>query len=499
MPEVKIMDDQEVKDYLENIEAVIKKGPYLDSWDSLQQFKTPEWFLGSKFGIFLHWGLYSIPAFNNEWYPRNMYIQGTEEFEHHIKTFGPQKEFGYKDFIPLFQAESFNPKEWAEIIKEAGAKYVFPVAEHHDGFQMYKSRISHFNAYEMGPERDLLGELKEAFEESGIHFCTSSHRAEHWFFLGHGKEFDSDIKEPLVRGDFYWPSREEGNHQDLTSKPYPTTEYLEDWLIRTCEIIDEYKPKILYFDWWIQHEAFKPYLKKVAAYYYNRGAEWGEKVAICYKHDAFMFGTGILEVERGKFADVKPYPWQTDTAIAKNSWCYTDTLEYKTAKDIILNLVDIISKNGNMLLNVGPKADGTFAEEDIRILKEIGSWLKINGEAVYDSKVFRKAGEGPTKETEGQFTDNQAKEYTAEDIRFTVNKDSIYAFVLNYPENGEVTIRSLAESKDQNVPEFHGMIEKVSVLGSDEVPEWKVDYEGLHLKTNTVHSPNPVVVKIQVK
>lgn len=499
MPKENIMDDVQLTDYLEKIEAVINKGPYRDTWESLQQYEVPEWFPYSKFGIFLHWGLYSVPAFNNEWYPRNMYIQGTEEFEHHRKTFGAHKEFGLKDFIPLFKAENFNPKEWAEIIKEAGAKYVFPVAEHHDGFQMYKSRVSRYNAYEMGPERDLLGELKEAFEEVGVQFCTSSHRAEHWFFLGHGKEFDSDIKEPLKRGDFYWPSMEEGNHQDLTSKPYPTEEYLKDWLVRTCEIIDEYKPKLLYFDWWVQHDAFKPYLKKAAAYYYNKGAERGERVAICYKHDALMFGTGILEVERGKFADVKPYPWQTDTAIAKNSWCYTDTLEYKTAKDIILNLVDIISKNGNMLLNVGPKADGTLPETDREILTEIGSWLKVNGEAVYGSKVFRKHSEGPVKEFEGQFTDNQVKEYTPKDMRFTVKGDSIYAFVLNYPENGEVTITSLAKSKDQNAPEFHGIIDKISILGSDEIPKWKADYEGLHLKTNTVHSNYPVVIKIQVK
>ncbi len=498
MPEQKIMGENERKNYLEKIETVIQKGPFKDNWESLQQFEAPKWFHESKFGIFLHWGLYSVPAFNNEWYSRNMYIQGTEEFEHHVKTFGPHKEFGYKDFIPLFKAEAFNPKEWAQIIKGAGAKYVFPVAEHHDGFQMYKSSLSHFNAYEMGPERNLLGELKEACEEEDLCFCTSSHRAEHWFFMCHGKEFDSDIKEPLERGDFYWPSMEEPNHQELTSNPYPTREYLEDWLLRTCEIIDEYRPRLLYFDWWIQHEAFKPYLKKVAAYYYNRGAEWGSKVAICYKHDAFMFGTGIVDVERGKFAEVKPYVWQTDTSIAKNSWCYTDTLEYKTAKDIIYNLVDIISKNGNMLLNVGPKADGSFSEEDKKILEEIGSWLKVNGEAVYGSKIFRKSGEGPTKENEGQFTDNQSMEYTGKDMRFTVKGDSIYAFVLNYPENGEVTITSLAKSKDQNVPEFHGIIEEVSILGSEEVPEWTEDYEGLHVKTHTVHSNYPVVIRIKV-
>ena len=155
----------------------------------------------------------------------------------------------------MFKAEKFDAQKWAELFKEAGAKYVVPVAEHHDGFQMYKSKISHWNAYEMGPQRDVLGELEKACKDQGLILGASSHRAEHWFFMGHGKEFDSDIKEPLVRGDFYWPAMPEGNHHDLFSEPTPSAEYLEDWLIRTCEIIDEYKPKIVYFDWWIQHSA----------------------------------------------------------------------------------------------------------------------------------------------------------------------------------------------------------------------------------------------------
>ncbi|MBQ8982779.1 MAG: alpha-L-fucosidase, partial [Lachnospiraceae bacterium] len=308
-----------MKEYLDKIDQVIAQGPYTDTWDSLSNWRVPEWFPKAKFGIFIHWGLYSVPACANEWYSRNMYIKGMPAYEHHIKTYGPQKEFGYKDFIPMFTAEKFDPQEWVQLFREAGAEYMVPVAEHHDGFQMYKSEISHYNAYEMGPKRDIIGELKEAAERSNMQFATSSHRAEHWWFMGHGKEFDSDIKEPLVRGDFYWPAMPEPNNQDLYSKPYPTEEYLNDWLIRTCELIDKYQPAFLYFDWWIQHEAFKPYLRKVMAYYYNRGEEWRRPVAVCYKHDALAFGTGIVEIERGAFADGKNYPWQTDTAVARNS------------------------------------------------------------------------------------------------------------------------------------------------------------------------------------
>ncbi len=484
--------------YLKIIDEVIENGYFKDNWDSLMEFEVPAWYKKAKFGIFIHWGLYSVPEYSNEWYSRNMYTEGMPAFEHHVETFGKQKDFGYKDFIPMFTAKKFDPKEWAKAFKESGAKYVFPVAEHHDGFQMYKSSISHFNAYEMGPKRDVLGELKKAVEQEGLAFCTSSHRAEHWFFMGNGKKFESDIKEPLQRGDFYWPAMPEPDFQDLFSEPYPTVEFLQDWLIRTCEIVDEYKPKLLYFDWWIQHKAFKPYLRKLIAYYYNRGLEWGEPVAVCYKHDALMFGSGIVEVERGKFAEPKPYYWQTDTAVAKNSWCYTDSLDYKTSVEIICDLIDIVSKNGNMLLNIGPRADGTIPDRDTQILKDIGAWLKVNGEAIYNTKVWRKSSEGPTKEIEGQFSDNEAQKYTSEDIRFTVAGNYLYATVLNYPEDGKVIIKSLAESVNQNVPEFHGIISSVCILGFDENPIWKQNTQGLFLETKTVKSDKPVVFKIEI-
>ena len=189
--------------YLKKIDEVIAKGPFTDSWESLSHYKVPEWYQDAKFGIFIHWGVYSVPQFDSEWYSRNMYIQGSKAYEHHIATYGKQSEFGYKDFIPMFRAENFDPDKWAELFEKAGAKYVVPVAEHHDGFQMYKSEISHWNAYAMGPKRDVLGELTESCKKRGMENGASSHRVEHWFFMGHGKEFDSDVKEPMERGDFY--------------------------------------------------------------------------------------------------------------------------------------------------------------------------------------------------------------------------------------------------------------------------------------------------------
>ncbi len=486
--------------YLAQINNVIEKGPYHDNWASLTDFEMPDWYVKAKFGIFIHWGLYSVPAYANEWYSRNMYIQGTPEYEHHIKTYGPHKDFGYKDFIPLFKAEKFDPDFWAETFANAGAKYVVPVAEHHDGFQMYQSDLSVYNAAQMGPCRDVIGELKASFAKKGLVFCTSTHRAEHYWFMGNGKDFDSDIKEPLHCGDFYWPSeQQQPDHQNLFATPYPNSEFLEDWLCRTCEIIDRYQPKILYFDWWIQHEAYKPYLRKIAAYYYNRGLEWGAPTAICYKHDAMAFGSGIVDVERGKFASAKPYHWQTDTAIARNSWCYTTSLDYKSSYELICYLIDVVSKNGNLLLNVGPKADGTFAEEDAAILNDIGSWLSVNGEAVYNSKPWRYAAEGPTVETEGQFSDSSATEYTHEDFRFTAGNGCIYVTCLKYPENGRLTVRALSKSKDANKPNFHGIIRDVNVLGFEEHPAYAIDDAGLHITTQNVQSEFPVVFKVIVE
>ncbi len=388
--------------YLNTIEDVIARGPYQDNWESLSRYTVPEWYKNAKFGIFIHWGIYSVPAFGSEWYSRNMYVKDSPEYKHHVETYGKHKDFGYKDFIPMFTADKFDPDAWAELFAEAGARYVVPVAEHHDGFQMYESEISHWNAAEMGPKRDVLGQLEESCKKKGMEIGASSHRVEHWFFMGHGREYDSDVREPMERGDFYWPAMPEPESlQDLYSEPMPTEEFLQDWLVRCCEIVDKYRPKIVYFDWWIQHSAVRPYLRKFAAYYYNRAARWGSEAVINYKHDAFLFGTAVPDVERGQFADIKPYFWQTDTAIALNSWGYTEHNDFRPAEDIICDLVDIVSKNGCLLLNVGPKPDGTITQEDKAVLLKIGAWLKTNGEAIYGSRVWRRYGEGPTQVVDG--------------------------------------------------------------------------------------------------
>lgn len=488
----------DMQPYLKTIDDVIAAGRYKANWDSLSAYRVPEWYDKAKFGIFIHWGAYSVPAFGSEWYPRNMYMQGSREYEHHLAHYGKHTAFGYKDFIPLFKAERFNADEWARLFKQAGARYVIPVAEHHDGFQMYKSKVSHWNAFEMGPKRDVLGELKTAVEQAGMELGASSHRIEHWFFMGHGKEFESDLHEPLQRGDLYWPSMPEPHHHDLFSTPAPSEEYMQDWLVRTAEIIDRYRPKVLYFDWWIQHSALKPYLQKLAAYYYNRADMWGSGGVICYKHDAFLFGTAVPDVERGQFATLKPYKWQTDTTVAKNSWCYTDGNVYKDPKGLLQDLIDIVSKNGNLILNVGPKADGTIPEEDAAILRTIGDWLCVNGEAIYESRTWRTFGEGPTEVLEGQFSDRFEKHFTSEDFRFTTAHGALYAIALEPAADGDYCIKTLGVHDFSEQAAFGGIIDSVRVLGDERPVRFSRDSEGLHLHTD-VRSAMPVAFKITLR
>ena len=485
--------------YLNTIEDVIAGGPYQDNWESLSRYSVPEWYKNAKFGIFIHWGIYSVPAFGSEWYSRNMYVKDSPEYKHHVETYGKHKDFGYKDFIPMFTADKFDPDAWAELFAEAGARYVVPVAEHHDGFQMYESEISHWNAAEMGPKRDVLGQLEESCKKKGMEIGASSHRVEHWFFMGHGREYDSDVREPMERGDFYWPAMPEPESlQDLYSEPMPTEEFLQDWLVRCCEIVDKYRPKIVYFDWWIQHSAVRPYLRKFAAYYYNRAARWGSEAVINYKHDAFLFGTAVPDVERGQFADIKPYFWQTDTAIALNSWGYTEHNDFRPAEDIICDLVDIVSKNGCLLLNVGPKPDGTITQEDKAVLLKIGAWLKTNGEAIYGSRVWRRYGEGPTQVVDCQFADSIKKNFTSRDFRFTTADGYLYAIAMKCSGDGEYCIRSLGEQDASKQANFHGIIRDVEVLGCGEKPQWSRDQEGLHIRSGFV-GDGPVVFKLELE
>ena len=460
---------------------VAARGPFAPSWDSLEKYEAPDWYVDGKFGIFIHWGPYSVPAFGNEWYPRHMYQKDHEVFAHHVETWGPQSEFGYKDFIPKFKAEKFDAGEWASLFKASGARYIVPVAEHHDGFPMYDCSFTEWSAARMGPKRDIIGELAEAVRDGGMVFGLSTHRAEHWWFFDQGMTFDSDVKNPANAG-IYGPARSREKAEDQ-SEP-PDQEFLDDWLARTAELVDKYQPQLVWFDWWIAQPAFHPNLQTFAAFYYNRGAEWGKGVAINYKKhggESFPDTAGVLDIERGQLADLRPIFWQTDTSVSKTSWGYVENHEYKTVDSIVDDLVDIVSKNGSLLLNIGPKPDGTIPEPEEQMLREIGAWLEVNGEAIYGTRPFAIFGEGPTAVIEGPFGDTKRKAFTPADIRFTTREGTLYAIVLAWPEDGKVTVRSLASGESH----FEGEIGGVALVGAEAPLEWSRDEKGLHVELPT--------------
>ena len=471
--------DSERATLLKKVDNVDQQGPFRPDWESLQKYEVPEWYKDAKFGIFIHWGAYSVPAFSSEWYPRNMYEPGFDAYKHHIATYGPQDKFGYKDFIPMFKAERFDPSAWAELFKKAGAKYVVPVAEHHDGFAMYDSGLSDWTAAKMGPHRDVIGDLSKAVRAEGLHFGVSSHRVEHDFFLGVGRKIPSDVNDPQYAA-FYGPAQvgvinwgtPVGN--DFT---YVSPEWANDWLARGVELVDKYHPDIVYFDWWIGQASIRTNLSKFAAFYYNSSLKYGDHVGVInYKDYAMQEHSAVLDLERGQLGDIRPLYWQTDTSVSNKSWGYIKDDTFKSPEFVVHQLIDIVSKNGNLLLNIGPRSDGTIPDEVQQVLLDVGVWLNVNGEAIYGTRPWRIYGEGPTKVAAGSFHDTDTTRYTAEDFRFTTKGNVLYAIGLGWPTNGEAIIHSLASTVGTE------QVRSVTLLGSDAKLQFDQRTDGLHVR-----------------
>lgn len=468
---------------LRDVDAAAQAGPFQPAWESLKSYKVPDWYQDAKFGIFIHWGVYSVPAFGNEWYPRTMYERGSKEFQHHVATYGPQSKSGYKDFIAEFKAEKFDAHGWAELFRRAGAKYVIPVAEHHDGFAMYNSGLSDWCTAKMGPHRDITGELEKAVRAEGLHFGASSHRAEHYFFMNTGRSLDSDVNNPDYAA-FYGPAHAGVAYKQEKWDAHPDRAYLDDWLARTTEIVVKYHPEIVWFDWWIETKEFEPYLKRFTAFYYNDAAKRGAAAAINYKNHAYPDGAAVLDIERGQLEQPSPLFWQTDTSVSIKSWGYIENDTFRTPESLIHQLVDIVSKNGALLLNVGPRSDGTIPEQAQSILLNMGHWLSVNGEAIYGTRPWRTAGEGPTKVAGGSFHDTATHPYTSQDIRFTAKGGVLYAIALGWPSNGTITIKSLAGASTPGQPR----VGSVQLLGSGATLAWKQESDGLKIQFPTQKS-----------
>ena len=472
--------DEQRKTVLQEVERVSHEGPYRPDYESLEKYVVPEWYKDAKFGIFIHWGVYSVPAFGSEWYPREMYIQGSEVFKHHVATYGPQNKFGYKDFIPMFKAEKFDPAAWAHLFKESGARYVVPVFEHHDGFAMYNSGLSDWTVAKMGPHRDTGGELAKAVRAEGLHLGASSHRVEHNFFLGVGRSFDSDINDPQYAG-FYGPAHTWLENLDRTPLSNDFTwlsdSYGNDWLARSAEIVQKYHPDIMYFDWWIGQPGLRHQLTTFAAYYYNASLKYGDHVGVInYKDYAMDSHSAVLDIERGQLGDIRPLYWQTDTSVSNKSWGYIENDTFKSPEFIVHQLIDIVSKNGNLLMNIGPRSDGTIPEGVQQVLLSVGSWLKVNGDAIYGTRAWTTYGEGPTKVVEGSFNDTAAGDYTAQDFRFTTKGEILYAIEMGWPANGEAVIKTLRPITGAK------RVQAVALLGSSDALNFEQKTDGLHIK-----------------
>ena len=465
---------------LSDVDRVAHQGPFRPDWESLQKYQAPDWYKDAKFGIFIHWGVYSVPAFGNEWYPRNMYRKDSDEYKHHIATYGPQDKFGYKDFIPMFKAEHFDSAAWAHLFKESGAKYVVPVAEHHDGFAMYDSGLSDWTAAKMGPKRDIIGDLAKAVRAEGLHFGASTHRVEHNFFLGVGRTIPSDINDPKYAA-FYGPAhtwlearRGTPLGNDFT---YVSSAWADDWLARSSEIVEKYHPDIMYFDWWIGQPSIRPNLTRFAAFYYNASLKYGDHVGVInYKDWAVEEHSAVLDLERGQLGEIRPLYWQTDTSISNKSWGYIKNDTFKSPQFVVQQLIDIVSKNGNLLLNIGPKPDGTIPDEVQQVLRDVGSWLAVNGDAIYGTRPWRVYGEGPTQVAAGSFHDTDTANYTAEDFRFTTKGNALYAIEMGWSAGGEAVIHSLGTTVGSQ------KVESVTLLGSDARIQARQEADGLHLQ-----------------
>ena len=479
---------------------------YKPSWNSLRIHITPKWFEDAKFGIYTHWGVYSVPACgpNGSWYPHNMYFEGTPQYEYHLKTYGHPSKFGYKDFIPMFKAEKFNPDEWAELFKEAGAQFAGPVGEHHDGFSMWDSQVNEWNAARMGPKRDVVGELEKAIRRQGMRFMVALHHAENWWFYPHWKK-DCDTSDPRYAGlygplhNLEWaqsmPKFEKGGiEEEWKLQDKPTKEFLDRWLAKIREVIDKYQPDMLWFDNGIDFIQ-EHYRRQFLAYYYNKAKEWRKEVVVTYKGHNLVPDSGVVDLELGSFDRLTYHLWITDTTVdVGGGWGYLRDAKYKTATELIHYLVDNVSKNGLMLLNVGPKPNGEIPEEAREILLEIGRWLKVNGEAIYGTTPWLVYGEGPTKMPKsGMFSEKEEVHYTSEDIRFTVKDDVLYAICLGWPGD-EVAIKSIPERL------YDSEIKSIKMLGTDEVLPWKMTKEALRIKTPSTRAcEHAYVFKIERK
>lgn len=492
------------------------------TWESLaSHFQVPDWFRDAKFGIWAHWGPQCQPEWG-DWYARLMYIRGRQPwsppetaYQHHLKHYGHPSRTGFIDVIGRWKAEHWQPEELIDRYVKAGARYFFAMASHHDNFDNFASRHHGWNSTRVGPKRDILGGWEPVVRRAGLKFGISNHssHAWHWYQVAYGYDAEGPMRGR--RYDAYWLRRRHGrgkfweglDPQELYTGPYyvppdgitsdqammdwhdkrdgqwieapppANPGFVHNWLLRQNQIVDDYRPDLMYFD-----DTGLPLGQAgldAVAHYYNAALSWrggGDVVVFGKKLDAMQRRAIVEDVERGFLDEIRAEPWQTDTCIG--NWHYSRRIYeengYKTARQVVQRLADVVSKNGNLLLNIPVRGDGTIDEKESAIVDEIAGWTARNGEAIFATRPWRRFGEGPTRPPEGALNEDQAKPFTAEDVRFTRKGDALYAIFMEWPERESV----LASLGERMLP--GAAIELVDLLGGPELP-FRRDDDGLRL------------------
>jgi alpha-L-fucosidase len=437
------------------IRLPIAKGPFVGTRDSLTNYSYPEWFRDAKFGIWAHWGPQAVPMMG-DWYARKMYQQGDADYNDHLARWGHPSTNGWKDIVPLWKAEKWDPEKLIELYKKAGARYFVSMGVHHDNFFLWDSKLHRWNSVLVGPHRDVVGEWQKAAKKNGLYFGVSEHLGASfdWFQDSH----KSDRTGPLagVPYDGANPAYWDLYHGSTTETGWYTRngEFQQLWFDEIKELVDNYKPDLLYSDGGV---AFgnEVGLSQIANLY-NLKARNGKTEAV-YNCKQVSGGRWVQDIERGVNAGISPYPWQTDTSIG--DWFYNKNWKYQPLRWVVHMLVDNVSKNGNLLLNVVLRPDGTLDPEVETMLHQLADWTKANGEAIYSSRPWLIYGEGAVQARGGAMRENMT--YTAKDIRFTTKGKTLYAIALGWPEDGKMTITSLAKTADP----AQNKITKVELLG----------------------------------
>lgn len=481
---------------------------YEPTWESLQNYEVPEWYEDAKLGFWVHWGVYSVPAFMGdhagEWYGRWMYCQkgqssrdnqGLATHLHHIDTYGDPSEFGYKDFIPMFKAEHFDADEWADLCVRGGAKFFTMMGVHHDSFCLWDTKLTKYNSVNMGPKRDLVGETEKAVRARGLKFGVSNHLAWNYMFFMWNHINGYDAADPAFEDLYGNPvidpiaktlRIEEGEERRswlIRSRGTvkPSERDLERWLARTKELATMYKPDLYYFDWGHKPKEFEPGRLDFGAHYYNLAVEsgmgtFGSPQVVLNHKKAYKPGTAVRDFERGGMDNIAETVWQTDDCVYDDhNWGYVPGVAIKSTDRIVDQLMDVISKRGVLMLSFAPKPDGTFPDDQKKMMYELGDWLEVCGEAVYATRPYEVYGEVGDQWYEPDKHGRKKLLATKEDVRFTRNKENtvLYATMLKWPGDKVV----LETFKDVEL----STIKSMKLLGVHGELGWKQTEAGLEV------------------